>query len=116
VLQAGRALLDNALVHTPRDTQVKVRAWSESGRALLAVADDGPGVAPESAPHVFDRFYRVEGDVASGSGLGLAIARELATLMGGDVTLDSQPGRTVVTVALAAEVRDREAEPTSVFT
>ena len=116
VLQAGRALLDNALVHTPRDTQVTVRAWSESGRALLAVADDGPGVAPESAPHVFDRFYRVEGDVASGSGLGLAIARELATLMGGDVTLDSRPGRTVVTVALAADVREREPEPTSVFT
>jgi signal transduction histidine kinase len=116
VLQAGRALLDNALVHTPRGTQVTVRAWSESGRALLAVADDGPGVAPESAPHVFDRFYRVEGDVASGSGLGLAIARELATLMGGDVTLDSRPGRTMVTVALAAEARDREPEPTSVFT
>ena len=117
VLQAGRALLDNALVHTPPGTNVTVRAWSEAGRALIAVVDDGPGVAPESAPHVFDRFYRVEGDVASGSGLGLAIARELATLMGGDVTFDSRPGRTVVTVTLAAaEVSEREPEPTSVFT
>ena len=116
VLQAGRALVDNALVHTPPGTHVTVRAWSEAGRALLSVADDGPGVAPESAPHVFDRFYRVEGDVASGSGLGLAIARELATLMGGDVILDSRPGSTVVTVALGAEVSERRTEPTSVFT
>ncbi|HWN22054.1 MAG TPA: ATP-binding protein, partial [Gaiellaceae bacterium] len=116
VLQAGRALVDNALVHTPPGTHVTVRAWPESGRALLSVADDGPGVAPESAPHVFDRFYRVEGDVASGSGLGLAIARELATLMGGDVTLESRPGQTVVTVALGAEVTERRPEPTSVFT
>ena len=116
VLQAGRALVDNALVHTQPGTHVTVRAWPESGRALLSVADDGPGVTPESAPHVFDRFYRVEGDVASGSGLGLAIARELATLMGGDVTLESEPGRTVVTVALGAEVPERRPEPTGVFT
>ncbi len=102
VLQVGRALVDNALVHTPPGTRVTVRAWSEDGRALLAVADDGPGIAPEAAPHVFDRFYRVEGDVASGSGLGLAIARELATLMGGEVAFESAPGRTVVTVALPA--------------
>jgi two-component system OmpR family sensor kinase len=116
VLQAGRALVDNALVHTPPGTHITVRAWTESGRALLSVADDGPGVTAESAPHVFDRFYRVEGDVASGSGLGLAIARELATLMGGDVTLDSRPGRTIVTVALGADVSERQPEPTSVFT
>ena len=116
VLQAGRALVDNALVHTPPGTHVTVRAWSESGRAYLTISDDGPGVAPASAPHVFDRFYRVEGDVASGSGLGLSIARELAALMGGDVTLESQPGRTVVAVALAIDVSERTQEPSSVFT
>lgn len=116
VLQVGRALVDNALVHTPPGTHVVVRAWSESGRALLSVADDGPGVAAEGAAHVFDRFYRGQGDVASGSGLGLAIARELATLMGGSVTLDSRPGSTVVTVALVAEVSERTGEPARVFT
>jgi len=116
VLQAGRALVDNGLVHTPSGTRVTVSAWSQAGRALLSVADDGPGVAPETVPHVFDRFYRVEGDVASGSGLGLAIARELAGLMGGDVTLDSRPGRTVVTLALAADVPARAGEPTGVST
>ena len=114
VLQIGRALVDNALVHTPAGTHVTLRAWSEDGRALLAVLDDGPGVAREDAPHVFDRFYRVDGDVASGSGLGLAIARELATLMGGEVVFESAPGRTTVTVALPAAAADRE--PDAVFT
>jgi signal transduction histidine kinase len=109
VLQAGRALVDNALVHTPAGTTVVVRASTVGGRALLSVCDDGPGIAPENADSVFDRFYRVEGDVASGSGLGLAIARELATLMAGEVTLESRPGRTVVTVALPAPAHEREA-------
>ncbi len=118
VLQAGRALVDNALVHTPTGTTVVVRAWSDAGRALLSVTDDGPGLAVANVAHVFDRFYRIEGNVASGSGLGLAIARELATLMGGDVTLDSRPGRTTVTVVLGAEVSERVEEPeaTGVFT
>jgi signal transduction histidine kinase len=103
VLQAGRALVDNALVHTPSGTRVSVEARRADGQAQLIVIDDGPGVPPEHLAHVFDRFYRVEGgDVASGSGLGLAIARELATLMGGDVELSSVAGRTAITLTLPA--------------
>ncbi|HWH06030.1 MAG TPA: HAMP domain-containing sensor histidine kinase [Gaiellaceae bacterium] len=117
VLQAGRALVDNALVHTPPETQVVVRAGVEGDRAVLAVEDDGPGVPEAASEHVFDRFYRVEGDRASGSGLGLAIARELATLMGGDVRLDSRPGRTVVAIELALDrASERDAETAAVFT
>ena len=102
VLQIGRMLMENALVHTPPGTQVRVRAGRQDGRAVLAVEDDGPGIAPEHAPHVFDRFYRVDGAQAAGSGLGLAIARELAELMGGSLELESRPGRTVFTVTLPA--------------
>jgi signal transduction histidine kinase len=117
VIQVGRALVDNSLVHTPPGTDVLVRASVDGGRALLSVEDDGPGVAGEDARHVFDRFYRVEGRVASGSGLGLAIARELATVMGGDVTLESSPGRTVVTLGLTLErVPERDSAATPVFT
>ena len=89
VVQIGRNLIENALVHTPAGTRVVVRVGERAGRAELAVEDDGLGIADEHAPHVFDRFYRIEGDVASGSGLGLAIARELAALMGGSVELVS---------------------------
>jgi two-component system OmpR family sensor kinase len=64
------------------------------------VEDDGPGIAEEHATQVFERFYRTDGTRASGSGLGLAIARELAEVMGGEIELDSAPGRTAFSVRL----------------
>ena len=102
MLQVCRALLDNALVHTPTGTRVTLRAYADREHAYLEVEDEGPGVPSMHAPHVFDRFYRAEGGVASGSGLGLAIARELASMMDGEVVLESEPGRTVVRVVLGA--------------
>ena len=75
--------------------------------ARLRVADDGPGIAADAQARVFDRFYRLEGSLASGSGLGLAIASELATLMGGRLELESQPGSTRFTLVLPADAGDR---------
>ena len=81
---------------------------------MLAVEDDGPGIPPEHAPHVFERFYRVDGRLASGSGLGLAIARELARAMDGTLDLESEPGRTVFTLRLPVEPsRARPSRPCS---
>jgi signal transduction histidine kinase len=100
VLQIGRALVENALRHTPPGTTVRVRTARTDGRAVLAVEDDGPGIPADHAPHVFERFYRADGALASGSGLGLAIARELAEVMEGELDLDSRPGRTVFQVTL----------------
>jgi signal transduction histidine kinase len=102
VLQIGRALAGNALVHTPAGTTVTLRVRRRVDRAVLEVEDEGPGIAPEHAERVFDRFFRVEGGQASGSGLGLAIARELAEHMGGEVRLASTPGRTTFTLTLPA--------------
>ncbi|MBV8478840.1 MAG: HAMP domain-containing histidine kinase [Actinobacteria bacterium] len=98
VLQVGRALVDNALVHTPPGTRIRVAADG----AMLRVEDDGPGIPLEHQDQVFARFTRLDGTRASGSGLGLAIARELAERMGGTLTLESRPGRTVFTLALPA--------------
>ncbi len=103
VLQIGRALAGNALIHTPGGTRVLLRAERRGDRAFLVVEDDGPGIPAEHLDRVFQRFYRVEGAHASGSGLGLAIARELAEHMGGTVTIESKPGRTVCTLDLPAE-------------
>ncbi len=108
VLQIGRILVENALVHTPPGTTVRVRAGSSNGGAKLAVEDDGPGISPDHAPHVFERFYRVDGAQASGSGLGLSIARELAELMGGSLELDSMPGKTVLMLRLPGREKARE--------
>jgi two-component system OmpR family sensor kinase len=83
---------------------VRLSASREDDHVALAVEDDGPGIAPAAANHVFERFYRGDtGGRASGSGLGLAIARELAEAMHGDIDLSSEPGRTVFTLSLPAQ-------------
>lgn len=109
VVQIGRALIVNALVHTPSGTRVVVRAERREARARLEVVDDGPGIFPGQREAVFERFFRVEGGKASGSGLGLAIARELARLMRGFVQLESKPGRTVFTLDLPVGERSEPA-------
>src|SRR4029079_9203378 len=98
----GRALVENAIRHTPGGTPIRVIAALEEGRPALVVEDEGPGVPPEQATHLFERFYRLDGTRSSGSGLGLAIARELAELMGGRRELESEPGRTRLTLVLPA--------------
>jgi signal transduction histidine kinase len=106
VLQIGRALVENALRHTPGGTRIRIQTGHEGARALLVVEDDGPGIAEEHASQVFERFYRTDGTRVSGSGLGLAIARELAEVMGGEIELDSAPGRTAFNVRLPSTSRD----------
>jgi signal transduction histidine kinase len=116
IVQIGRALVANAIVHTPAGTRVVVRARRNGDRAELAVEDDGPGIPQRHREAVFERFYRVEGGKASGSGLGLAIARELARLMGGSVRLELAPGATVFTLdLLGAAPQSRAAISTAPF-
>ena len=103
-LQIGRILVENALVHTPEGTSVRIRTEQRNGSALLAVDDEGPGIPPEHAEQIFERFYRLEGSIASGSGLGLAIARELAELMGGSVELRTAGAETTFALVLPAGV------------
>jgi signal transduction histidine kinase len=103
ILQVGRALVENALRHTPAGTNVVVSASRNGERVALRVQDDGPGISEAAAVQVFERFYRGDtGGRASGSGLGLAIARELAVAMQGEIELASEPGRTVFTFWLPA--------------
>jgi signal transduction histidine kinase len=103
ILQVGRALVENALRHTPPGTHVLVSATRNGERVALSVEDDGPGISETAALQVFERFYRGDtGGRASGSGLGLAIARELAVAMQGEIELSSEPGRTVFTFWLPA--------------
>ena len=114
ILRIGRALVENALRHTPPGTPVRVRSAAAAfGTVTLTVEDEGPGIPDEHARHVFDRFYRVDGAHASGSGLGLAIARELAEAMGGSLEFHSGPGRTAFTLRLpaAAEPAEETREP-----
>ena len=66
VQQIGRALLDNAIRHNPDGTDVRVAVVADNGAVRLEVTDNGPGIDPETARHLFERFYR--GDEATAPG------------------------------------------------
>jgi two-component system OmpR family sensor kinase len=90
-LQALSNLVENAIRCTPRGGTVEIVA--AAGR--LTVVDDGPGLEPDDLDRAFERFYlwdRYGADRPVGSGLGLAIVSELATAMGGRVSVESTPG------------------------
>ncbi len=85
---------------------VRVRVWAPGpGAGVVAVEDDGPGIAPADLPHVFDPLWRSPSRTSSrqvGTGLGLAIVAELVTAMGGHVRAEGLPGGgTRVSVTLA---------------
>jgi len=82
-------LIENALRHTPPGTKVSVETSTEGDVALLVVQDDGPGVAPELTPRLFERFVRGAGDRGGSFGLGLAIVRAVAASHGGTVELEA---------------------------
>jgi two-component system OmpR family sensor kinase len=97
-------LVANALVHTPEGTPVDVRVHASGSRAVVEVVDHGPGMAPEIASRVFERFYRADPSRSrhrGGSGLGLAIVEATVNAHRGTVLLRSTPGRgTTVRVEL----------------
>lgn len=92
VRQVVANLVSNALRHAPESGRVVVSAVLEPGEVRVSVADDGPGIAPEDLPHVFDRFWRGGKPRVEGSGLGLAIARELVRAHRGEIWVESELG------------------------
>jgi two-component system OmpR family sensor kinase len=90
-----RNLLDNAIRYSPEDGRVDVSVEREDGtapRALLVVADGGPGIPHAEREKVFDRFHRVPGTTSPGSGIGLALVRSIAAQHHAQVRLDDGPG------------------------
>ena len=84
-------LVGNGLEHGGGGVAVRV-GTNEAG-AFVEVADDGPGIAAEDLPRIFDRFYKADAArTGHGTGLGLAIALENAHLLGGDIEAWSEPG------------------------
>lgn len=92
-------LLGNVRTHTPADVPVRLAVVRGDGEVRLSVADEGPGLAPEDAARVFDRFFRAGG--GAGSGLGMAIVQGVVRAHGGEVAVDTAPGEGLtVTVTL----------------
>jgi two-component system cell cycle sensor histidine kinase PleC len=89
-------VLSNAVKYTPEGGRVTTSIVRADGVVRIAVRDSGIGIAPEDQARVFDDFTRVDAGYArtqQGTGLGLALARRLMRLMGGDITLVSEPGQ-----------------------
>ncbi|MFH9083706.1 ATP-binding protein [Streptomyces sp. NPDC017673] len=89
-------LIGNAVIHTPPGTPIRIGVGTVDGRAVIEVADEGPGLTPAERERVFDRFYRTDDSrtrATGGSGLGLAIAHALVTAHDGRISLETAPGR-----------------------
>ncbi|RKN77060.1 sensor histidine kinase [Paenibacillus ginsengarvi] len=97
-------LIGNAVRYTPRGGRVDVHYKYHDGQVRVTVSDNGPGIAPESLPYIFKRFYRVENSrnrMSGGTGLGLAIAKEFIEVHNGAIHVESAPGAgTAFTVML----------------
>ena len=97
---AVRALVQNALEALGRGGEVAVSCGVDGRHAVVAVADNGPGVAPEARPHVFDPFFSGR-EAGRGLGFGLAKCWRIVTDHGGDVSVGGQPaGGAVFTIRL----------------
>jgi two-component system, OmpR family, phosphate regulon sensor histidine kinase PhoR len=89
-------LVDNAVKYCPSGTRIMVSAVGDEGRVRLVVADNGPGIAPEHLPRVFERFYRVDAGRSrdlGGTGLGLSIVKHMVEAMRGKVSVESAVGK-----------------------
>ena len=87
-------VVDNAIKYSPQASTIDVRVGTDGSRAVLTVADQGPGIAPEHRDRIFDRFFRLDEGRSrdeGGAGLGLAIAKWAVGASGGHITVEGGP-------------------------
>src|SRR5215510_12361194 len=89
-------LLDNAVKYTPEGGEISVKLTQQNGTAHMIVSDSGIGIPQTDLPHIFDRFYRVDkarSRALGGAGLGLSIADWIVKAHGGELRVQSVPGK-----------------------
>ncbi|WP_042440165.1 sensor histidine kinase [Corynebacterium halotolerans] len=104
-------LITNGLVHGGPEASVGLTLWLDGDDVVVTVADDGRGMAPETAAHIFERFYREDSSrsrTSGGSGLGLAIAKSLVEQHGGRIRVDSVEGEGSTFTIRLPRLQDRE--------
>jgi signal transduction histidine kinase len=94
VMQVASILFDNAVKYTPDGGKITVSVEEENGGVALAVSDTGVGISEDQLPLVFERFHRADSSRSEGgAGLGLSIARQIAEAHGGQIRVESTPGK-----------------------
>lgn len=92
LLQVLGNLLGNAVKFSSPGSRVQVRAWLNGPALCVAISDEGPGIAPDALPHVFDRLWQARPTARLGSGLGLCIAKGIVEAHGGQIWVESVLG------------------------
>ncbi|MDE6325685.1 MAG: substrate-binding domain-containing protein, partial [Duncaniella sp.] len=105
-------LMSNAIKYNRPNGSITFTCDSDGTTLVFTVADTGEGISAEDLGNIFERFYQVDRVHPNGSGIGLSLAKAFAELHGGDITVESEPGRgTVFTVELpVTHVADEAAE------
>ena len=98
--QVWTNLLDNAIDASPQKGTVTVRTWVEGDNVCIAIGDQGPGIPEENKKLIFEPFFTTK-PTGQGTGLGLDIVRHIVVdKFGGEIKLDSVPGKTEFTIKL----------------
>ncbi len=114
-------LISNARDAMKNGGKLRINYYEEENQAIIEIGDEGEGIHPDVLPHVFDPFFTTKGPIASGDGLsvglGLSITYNVVRGLGGNISIDSNPGEgTSVQVQLpknASGVEDKSKEPRS---
>lgn len=112
IAQILRNLVSNALKFTPQG-RVEVSARLTDAHVIFEVSDTGIGIPSELHDTIFEDFTQVDGELqrkVKGSGLGLAVSRRLASMVGGSITVASQPGRGSVFTLTVPRVHEEAAQ------
>jgi two-component system sensor histidine kinase KdpD len=109
ITQALVNLIENAAKYSTPRAGIYLKAQPQGEHAVITVEDEGPGIAPQDLPYVFERFYRAQeySRRVKGSGLGLTIVKAFVEICGGKVSVQSSPKGTRFTIRLPAAVGEK---------